>query len=225
MTVCRRLWKLMNQNTYTRACRDHLWIWDPNFLCFLEGEWEVRSPAVYWKPHGYSSKLWPVTEGVQKDSWPNTAGSYALLPTWILLLACFGGPQPCPALLQLISILLGHGEGELTSTHETAMDRTLQIVSSCWTLRGNWFPFLCLHILLCQNGLWYQQCKFVQECLPYQYWVLTFSLYCLDTADSAMCFTKQNKRLQRIALRELRGDIPNTNSRAGDILFFLCGWG
>lgn len=64
-----------------------------------------------------------------------------------------------------------------------------------------------------------------KKCLPYQYRVLTLSLYCLDTADSAMRFTKQNKHLQRVVLRELKGDIPNTDSRAGDILFFLCGWG
>lgn len=64
-----------------------------------------------------------------------------------------------------------------------------------------------------------------EEILLYEYWVLTLSIYCLDTADSAMCFTKQNKPLQRIVLRELRGEIPNTDSRAGDILFFLCSWG
>lgn len=122
--------------------------------------------------------------------------------SWLILVAydCLvpsagTSPQPCPAPLQPIPVLLGCGEGKLTSTHETATDRTLQIVNSCWTLRGNWFPFLCSHIPLCPNGLWCQQRKFV---------VLTLSLYCLGIADSATCFTKQNKHLQRIALRDLR---------------------
>lgn len=57
-----------------------------------------------------------------------------------------------------------------TSTHETAMDRTLRIVRSCWTKKRNGFPFLCLDIPLCQNGLWCQQHKFVQKKhLLYQY--------------------------------------------------------
>lgn len=65
----------------------------------------------------------------------------------------------------------------------------------------------------------------IRKCLPYQYWVLTLSLYCSDTADSAMCFKKQNKHLQTIVLRKLKGEESNTDSRAGDMLFFLCGWG
>lgn len=61
-----------------------------------------------------------------------------------------------------------------TSTHETAMDRTLQIVRSCRIERGSRFPFLCLHIPLGQNGLWCQQHKFVQKKhLLYQYRVFT----------------------------------------------------
>lgn len=209
-------------------------------LCSLEGEWEVRPPAVYWKPHGYSlsqsygqwQKESKKTNGqILQDAmhcYPHEFScSRLVLVAYDCLVPSPGtSPQLCPALLQLIPLPLGCGEGELTSTHETAMDRTSQIVSSCWALRGRWFPFLCLHIPLCQKWLWCQQCKFVQKkCLPYQYGVLTLSLYCLDTADSAMCFTKQNKHLQRIVLRELRGEILNTDNRAGDILFFLCGWG
>lgn len=210
-------------NSHTRSCRDHLWFWDLNLPLLLR-----RSvPAVYWKPQEYS-KLWPVTEGVQEDSWPNSAGSDALPPTWILLLwACFCGiwlsciktrPQPCPALFQPIHILFGQGEGELTSIHETALDR-MQFACSCWTLRDNRFPFLFTHSIVPKWVLVSASQVHSAECLPYQY-----SLYSLDTADSATCFTKQNKHLPRIALSELRGETPKTDSRAGHMLFCLCGW-
>lgn len=111
-------------------------------------------------------------------------------------------PQPCPTLFQPVHILLGQGEGELTSIHETALDR-MQVGSSCWTLRDNWFPFLFTYSIVPKWVLVSASQVHSEECLPYQY-----LLYCLDTADSAMCSTKQNKHLPRIALRELRGETP-----------------
>lgn len=44
----------MNPNSYTGACRGHLWFWYPNLPPFLMWEWEVRPTAAYWKLHGYS---------------------------------------------------------------------------------------------------------------------------------------------------------------------------
>lgn len=73
----------MNQNSYTKACRDRLWIRDPNLPLFLRRRvgGQISSCLLEATRVLLFSKVWPVTEGAQEDLWPNIAGSYALPPT------------------------------------------------------------------------------------------------------------------------------------------------
>lgn len=143
---------MMTQNSYTEACRVHLWFWAlnlPLFIkrktgdqvssCFLEAVQVLQAMASDQEPKRTQILYDPLhCYPCEFCSWFVLGAHDCLAPT--------AGTNPllCPELLQSHLMLLRPGD----SAHETAMDITLQIVRSCWTKKGELISF-SLHRFLC----------------------------------------------------------------------------
>lgn len=152
----------MNPNSYTKACRGQLWIWNPNLPLFLMWEWEVRPTAAYWKLHSYSCSQsyvpwWKESKihvQILQDpmhcypcefsiSWLTSVAYVHLMPS--------SGRSICSC--PILSCLIPSSyHSDVRNVNQSLLMREQWIVSSCWTLRGIWLPLLCSHIPLCQNG-------------------------------------------------------------------------